>query len=454
MPAATSRQASVPARQPHIVIIGCGFGGLAAAQALRDTRARITVVDKANHHLFQPLLYQVATAALAPTDIATATRALLRDQYNTEVLMAEVTGIDPQHQRVNCAHRPPLEYDYLIVATGAAYSFFGKDHFQQYVKVLKSVDDASAIRTHVLGSFEAAEQTTHQQTLRTLLTFVIVGGGPTGVELAGAIAELTRTTLACDFRWIHSSDVRIVLCESGERLLAGFAPELSEYAMKALADLHVEVRLKTRVTDIDAQAVSIGEERIPSVNVFWCAGTQARPAAQWLAVPAARNGAIQVLEDCSVPDHPNIFAVGDVASYRKHDGNPLPGLAAVAKQQGRYVGRLLDARITYGDSAAPRFRYRNYGSLAVIGRSRAVAEIFGHKLKGRLAWVIWSLVHLMLLVDFRSRLSVYLNWTWAWFTYGRGARLLTGTEVQQEAPRFLAAIGPDRGRGVCDRGVP
>jgi NADH dehydrogenase len=218
--------------------------------------------------------------------------------------------------------------------------------------------------------------------------------------------------------------------------------------MKALADLHVEVRLKTRVTDIDAQAVSIGEERIPSVNVFWCAGTQARPTAQWLAVPAARNGAIQVLEDCSVPDHPNIFAVGDVASYRKHDGNPLPGLAAVAKQQGRYVGRLLDARITYGDSAAPRFRYRSYGSLAVIGRSRAVAEIFGHKLKGRLACVIWSLVHLMLLVDFRSRLSVYLNWTWAWFTYGCGARLLTGTEVQQEAPRFLAVIGSDRSRGV------
>jgi NADH dehydrogenase len=442
----TSRQASVPPSLPRIVIIGCGFGGLAAAHALKDTPALVTVVDKTNHHLFQPLLYQVATAALAPTDIATATRALLRNHRNTDVLMAEVTGIDPELERITFAHRRSLEYDYLIIATGAAYSFFGNDRFEQYVKVLKTVDDASAIRTHVLGSFEAAEQTMDPEILRRLLTFVIVGSGPTGVELAGAIAELTRTTLACDFRWIRPQDVHIILCESGDRLLAGFDPELSDYAGKALADLGVEIKLKTRVSDIDAATVSFGEERIPSLNVFWCAGTKASPAAQWLAVPAARNGAIQVLEDCSVPGHPNIFAIGDVASYQSTNGKPLPGLAAVAKQHGRYVGRLLDARITSSDPVARSFRYRDYGSLAVIGRSRAVAEIFGHKLKGRLAWVIWSLVHLMLLVDLRSRLSVYLNWTWSWLTYGRGARLLTGTEVKQAVPRFFAGIGSDRNR--------
>jgi NADH dehydrogenase len=360
--------------------------------------------------------------------------------------MAEVTGIEPQLERVTFAHRRSLEYDYLIIATGAAYSFFGSDQFEQHVKVLKSLDDASAIRTHVLGSFEAAEQTTDQQILCSLLTFVIVGGGPTGVELAGAIAELTRTTLASDFRWIHPRNVRIILCEAGERLLGGFDPELSDYAAKALTDLRVEVKLKTRVPDINAAAVSIGGEWIDTMNVFWCAGTQARPAAQWLAVPAARNGAVRVLEDCSVPGHPNIFAIGDVASYQSAGSKPLPGLAAVAKQQGRYVGRLLHARITGSNSVTLPFRYRDYGSLAVIGRSRAVAEIFGHKLKGRLAWVIWSLVHLMLLVDFRSRLSVYLNWTWGWFTYGRGARLLTGTDIKQEVPRFLAAIGADRNR--------
>lgn len=409
-----------------IVIVGAGFGGMAAAQALRNVSAGVTLIDRTNHHLFQPLLYQVATAALSPADIATANRVLLRRSTNTRVLMAEVAGVDAAAQLVCLADGRTLSYDYLILATGAAYSFFGHDEWRRHTLTLKSLDDALAIRATLLGAFEQAEQCADPDEVRRLLTFAVVGGGPTGVELAGTIAELARTTLARDFSHIDPQATRVVLCEAGEKLLSTFDKSLSAYAAKALISLGVEVRTGSTVKEIDATGLIAGTERIEASTVLWAAGTQARPAADWLAAKAARNGAVKVETDCSVPGHPEIFAIGDVASFDAAGGEgPLPGLAPVAKQQGAYVGRLLVARIA-GRREPGTFRYRDYGVMAVIGRSRAVAELGGLKLTGFFAWLAWSLVHLMLLVDFRSRLSVYVNWSWSWFTYGRGARLLTG----------------------------
>lgn len=411
--------------RPSIVIVGAGFGGMAAARALRGAEADITLVDRTNHHLFQPLLYQVATAALSPADIATASRVLLRGQHNATVLMAEVADVDPDRRLVRLTGARDLPYDYLILATGAAYSFFGHDEWAHHAPVLKSIDDALAIRARLLEAFERAEQAVDRDAARRLLTFVVVGGGPTGVELAGTIAELARTTLARDFRHIDPRSARILLCESGPRVLGAFPEKLSIYAGEALASLGVEVRVGKPVERIDAGGIILAGERIDAETVLWCAGTQARPAAWWLGADAARNGAVKVNADCSVPGRPEIFVVGDSASFDHGLERPLPGLAPVAKQQGHYVGRLLKATIQ-GKSGLPPFRYRDYGTMAVIGRSRAVAHLGRLQLKGLVAWLAWSLVHLMLLVDFRSRLMVYANWSWAWFTYGRGARLLMG----------------------------
>jgi NADH dehydrogenase len=428
----------------RIVIVGSGFGGIAAAKALRHADAEVTLVDRTNHHLFQPLLYQVAGAALSPADIATANRALLRRQTNVRVLMAEAVGVDTAARQLCLIDGRRLDYDQLVLATGAAYSFFGNDDWAEHAFVLKTLDDALSIRAAVLGAFERAEQTSDPEELRRLLTFAVVGGGPTGVELAGTIAELANTTLARDFAHVDTRRARVVLCEAGERILSSFDPGLSASARAALESLGVEVRTGAAVREIDARGLSVGDHRIDAAAVLWAAGTQARPAARWLAADAARNGAVKVRPDCSVPGHPGIFAIGDVASYDNGTG-PLPGLAPVAKQQGAYVGRLLAARIAGRPEPGP-FRYRDDGTMAVIGRSRAVAQIFGMKLKGFVAWLAWSLVHLMLLVDFRSRVAVYVNWSWSWFTYGRGARLLTGYAPDPgEAPRAKAL--PDAGGG-------
>lgn len=424
----------MPADRPRIVIVGSGFGGMAAARALRRVSAKVTLVDRTNHHLFQPLLYQVATAALSPADIATANRVLLRGSSNMRVLMAEVTGIDTATRAVLLRDGRRLPYDYLVLATGAAYSFFGHDEWREHAMVLKSLEDALAIRARLLDAFERAEQSSDPAETRRLLTFAIVGGGPTGVELAGTIVELARTTLARDFTCIDPQGTRVVLCEAGERLLSAFDPALSAYAADALASLGVEVRTGTAVEAIDSTGLMLGEERIDAGAVLWCAGTEARPAARWLGAEAARNGAVQVETDCSVPGHPEIFAIGDVASFDGGEGRPLPGLAPVAKQQGAHVGRLLAARVA-GRSEPGAFRYRDHGTMAVIGRARAVARLGGMQLKGFVAWLTWSLVHLLLLVDFRSRLLVYVNWSWAWFTYGRGARLLM--RETQAAPHSL-----------------
>ncbi|HEV7985354.1 MAG TPA: NAD(P)/FAD-dependent oxidoreductase [Steroidobacteraceae bacterium] len=408
-----------------IVVVGAGFGGMAAVQALKGVDADITLVDRTNHHLFQPLLYQVATAALSPAEIATASRVLLRGCRNATVLMAEVTGVDPARRMVHLVNGIELAYDFLVLATGAAYSFFGHDEWAPYTHVLKTLDDALSIRERLLSAFEWAEESNDPAQVKRLMTFAVIGGGPTGVELAGTMAELARSTLARDFKRIDPRSARIVLCEAGPRLLSAFPPRLSEYSLTALRALGVEVRLGEAVRAIDERGLLVGETRIEAALVLWCAGTAARPAAQWIAASAARNGAVQVSADCSVPQWPEIFAIGDVASFSAGLSAPLPGLAPVAKQQGRYVGQVIRARIE-GRSAPGPFRYRNWGALAVIGRSHAIAEFGRIRLTGFLAWLTWSLVHLMLLVDFRSRVAVYWNWSWAFFTYGRGARLLTG----------------------------
>jgi NADH:ubiquinone reductase (H+-translocating) len=416
--------ASSPPRK-RIVIVGAGFGGMAAVKALKGANADITLVDRTNHHLFQPLLYQVATAALSPADIATATRALLRHDKHTTVLMSEVESVDADRRIVRLADGPELAYDYLILATGAAYSFFGHDEWAKYAQVLKTLADALSIRERLLSAFEWAEERGDPETIRRLLTFVVVGGGPTGVEMAGTIAELARSTLAGDFKNIDPRSARIILCEAGNRVLSAFPHRLSDYAAGALQKLGVEVHLNEAVNEIDATGLLLGETRIDAANIIWCAGTEARPAARWIGADAARNRGVKVEPDCSVPGRPEIFAIGDVSSFETGSGAPLPGLAPVAKQQGAYVGRLLKARLAARREPGP-FRYKDFGTMAIIGRSHAIADFGRFTLTGLAAWLAWSLIHLMLLVDFRSRILVYVNWSWAFFTYGRGARLLTG----------------------------
>jgi NADH:ubiquinone reductase (H+-translocating) len=422
------------AAKKRIVIVGSGFGGMAAAKALKGVDAAITLVDRTNHHLFQPLLYQVATAALSPADIATATRALLRHQPKVAVLMAEAIGVDRERRIVHLAGGRDLPYDYLVLAIGAAYSFFGQDGWRPFAPTLKTLEDALAIRARLLSAFELAEECGDPALIAKLLTFVVVGAGPTGVELAGTIAELARSTLARDFKAIDPRSARIILCEAGDRPLSAFPERLSTYAAKALRGLGVELKLGEAVKEIDSEGLIVGETRVEAANVLWCAGTEARPAGQWLGVETARNGAVKVGPDCSVPGRPEIFVIGDGASFSDATGETLPGLAPVAKQQGAYVGRLIKARIAGARPPGP-FRYRNYGTMAIIGRSRAIADFGGFTLTGFPAWLTWSLVHLLLLVDFRSRLTVYVNWSWAWFTYGRGARLLAGPPRQPLLPR-------------------
>jgi len=422
-------------------VVGAGFGGMAVVQSLKGVDVDITLVDRTNHHLFQPLLYQVATAALSPAEIATATRVLLRGYHNATVLMAEVTGVDPAQRRVRLANGVELPYDYLVLATGAAYSFFGHDEWAAYTHVLKTLDDALSIRERLLSAFEWAEESDDPAQIQRLMTFAVIGGGPTGVELAGTMAELARSTLARDFKRIDPRSARIVLCEAGPRLLSSFPPHLSEYSLTALRALGVEVRLGEAVNQIDERGLVVGNTRIDASLILWCAGTAARPAARWIGTTAARNGAVQVAADCSVPAWPEIFAIGDVASYSAGRSAPLPGLAPVAKQQGRYVGHVLKARIQ-GKPVPGPFRYRDFGAMAVIGRSHAIADFGRFRLTGFLAWLTWSLVHLMLLVDFRSRVVVYWNWSWAFFTYGRGARLLTGDVHMQHTAATGDAANP------------
>lgn len=415
-------------QRKQVVIVGAGFGGLAAAKALSGRDIAVTLIDRTNHHVFQPLLYQVATAALAPSDIATAIRTLVAGEGNVTTLLDDVTGVDDDAREVLTASGERIPYDYLILATGCSYSFFGNDEWADHAPVLKTLADALSIRERLLSAFERAERSSDPEEVAALLTFVVVGGGPTGVEMAGAIAELAKTAVTRDFRNIANKPLRIVLVEAGPAILSAFPSDLPDYAAAALDRLGVEVMLGAPVRSIDAAGLQVGDMRIDAATVIWAAGTRANEAATWLGADAARNGAVRVGPDCSVSGRPHVFAIGDVASFTGGDGKPLPGLAPVAKQQGRYVADLIWSRVLGRESSAP-FRYRNWGSMAVIGRSHAVADFGTVRLRGFIAWLSWSLVHLMLLVDFRSRLTVYVNWAWSWFTRGRGVRLLTHAPI-------------------------
>jgi NADH dehydrogenase FAD-containing subunit len=407
---------------PHVVILGAGFAGLTAAKSLAKVRCRVTVIDRRNYHLFQPLLYQVATAALSPADIATPIRSILRKQRNTAVLMGRVQGIDRQ-RRVVTVDQDEIAYDQLIVATGARHGYFGHDDWEAVAPGLKKIDDATQIRRRLLLAFEQAESTSDQTLRRALLTFVVIGGGPTGVELAGAIAELARQALVDDFRKIDPSQARVLLVEAGPRLLAAFPESLSKAAAEALARLGVEVLLGQAVTNCTEEGVLLGNIDVPSRSVIWAAGVAASPAARWLGCEKDRSGRVIVGPDLTLPGAAEIFVIGDTASVVS-DGKAVPGLAPAAKQMGAYVAKVLQARIG-GKALPPAFRYRHLGSLATIGRQEAVADFGWLRLRGRLAWFLWGIVHVAFLIGVRSRTLVALQWLWAYATYQRGARLIT-----------------------------
>ena len=406
-----------------VVIVGAGFGGLEAAKALRRAAAEVVVIDRHNHHCFQPLLYQVATAALSPADIAWPIRHILHSQRNATVLMGKVLGIDAK-QRLVRAEFGEVRYDYLVIAAGAQHSYFGRDEWAAYAPGLKRIEDATTIRRNILTAFERAELTQDNNEQQRLLTFVIVGGGATGVEMAGAIADVARQTLAADFRRIDPRRARIVLIEAGSRVLPTFPPRLSDYVRKTLKRNGVEVRTETLVTDCDAQGVDLKNGRIDAETIIWAAGVTASPAAQWLGAETDASGRVKVAKDLSVPDNPNIFVIGDTASVLDEQGRPVPGIAPAAKQMGKYVAKAISARIAGSKQPGP-FRYVHFGDLATIGRRAAVVKLGRLELKGFVAWVFWSVAHIYFLIGLRYRFLVAINWAWDYITFQRGARLIT-----------------------------
>jgi NADH dehydrogenase len=426
--------APAAAGPPHVVILGGGFAGLYAAKALSKAPVRVTLVDRHNHHLFQPMLYQVATAGLNPSDIASPIRSILRRSKNTEVLLAEVDAVDPNARRVHLTDGDALTYDYLIVATGAHHSYFGHDEWEPLAPGLKSLEDALEIRRRVLLAFERAERETDPVRRHAYLTFVIVGGGPTGVEMAGAVAEIRRYALRRDFRRIDPGEATVMLLEGGPRLLPSYPPKLSDEAKLELRRLGVEVRTETLVTDIRPGSVGAAGWIIPTQTVVWAAGNTASPILKSLGVPLDRMGRALVEPDCSIPGHPEVFVLGDAAAFEHQAGGTLPGICPVAIQMGNYT-----ARIIQGDLAGrPRraFRYWDKGQLAVIGRGQAVADIWKLQFGGFLAWLTWIFVHIFFLIGFRNRIMVLLQWGWSYVTYSRGARLITGEARTPNASLF------------------
>ncbi|HKS61948.1 MAG TPA: NAD(P)/FAD-dependent oxidoreductase [Xanthobacteraceae bacterium] len=408
---------------PRVVIVGAGFGGLSAAKALAGEPFDVTVIDRHNYHLFQPLLYQVATASLSPAEIASPIRGILQRAQNVNVMLGKVSGIDLEQREVLAEGRR-VPYDTLVLATGAQHAYFGHGDWAAFAPGLKTIDDATYIRRRILLAFEKAETETDPAERARLLNFVIVGGGPTGVEMAGAIAELAKRALAEDFRSIDPRAARIILVEAAPRLLTPFDPPLSEAARISLEQLGVEVRLGTPVTALDAAGVSVGTERIEARTVIWGAGVIASPAGEWLGAETDRAGRVKVAPDLSVPGHPDIFVIGDTAAIDDANGNPLPGVAPVAKQQGNYVAALLIAR-QKGKTVAP-FRYRDLGSLATIGRKRAVIQMGRFRMKGFFAWLLWCVAHIYYLIGFRNRFVVAISWLWNYITFQRATRLITG----------------------------
>lgn len=415
-------------RLPRVVIVGAGFGGLEAGKALggRDD-VRVTVVDRTNHHLFQPLLYQVACAGLATNEVASPIRHVFRRYPNVQVLLDEVHAVDLERRELVLEYERRLPYDYLVLATGVETSYFGNDGWAEHAIGLKTMDDAVEIRNRILVAFEEAERLADTEQRRRLMTFAIVGGGPTGVELAGAISELARYVLARDFRAIHPHSARVVLIEAGPRILGTFPKELSHKAKRQLEQLGVEVRLNAPVTNVDARGVHLGNGDgdgvlVPAATVLWAAGVRATPLTRTLGVPLDRAGRVIVEEDLSVKGHPNAFVIGDAASFLHQTGRPLPGISPVAMQEGRFVARAIGASLE--GRPRERFHYKEKGNLATIGRAAAVADFGRIRLSGLTAWLAWLLVHIFFLVGFKNRISVMLEWAWSYFSYARGARLI------------------------------
>ncbi|HEY3898110.1 MAG TPA: NAD(P)/FAD-dependent oxidoreductase [Chthoniobacter sp.] len=423
---------------PRLFIVGGGFAGLAAAKALDGARAEVTIVDRRNHHVFQPLLYQVATAALSPADISASIRTVVRKIANCQVVLSEVIGVDVEKRRV-IFKRGYAEYDYLILAGGATHAYFGHDEWATVAPGLKSLEDAITLRRRILLAFETAEYEGNLEARRAALTFGIVGGGPTGVELAGAIKEIAGQTLSKDFRHIDTTTTRVIIFQGGDRILPQFPHELSGYAKKHLEDLGVEVRLNARVTNITSQGLQVGEEFIPVRTVFWAAGVQANPLGKSLGTPVDPSGRVEVLPDLTIPGHPEVFVVGDLAAAKSaKSGEPVPGVAQGAIQMGHYAGSTIANEIMGRSQVADRapFSYHDKGSLAVIGKARAVAHVGSLNVRGFTAWIVWAIVHIAFLIGFRNRTIVLLNWFWNWLLNSRDARLITGdSQIDVELPR-------------------
>jgi NADH:ubiquinone reductase (H+-translocating) len=417
--------------KPHVVIVGAGFGGLEAAKKLAYEDVRVTVIDRTNYHLFQPLLYQVATAALSPADIAAPVRAILSKCKNVEVILAEVQSVDVEAKKVKMVDLE-IDYDYLIVATGARHSYFGHNEWEKLAPGLKSLEDAVELRRRILLAFEYAEKTTDEAARRDAMNFVIIGGGPTGVEMAGAIAEISRYTMARDFRHIDPSQARVILIEGEPRLLAAYPPDLSESARKQLSDLGVEVRTSTRATNLTEAGIQVGDEFIPCRVKIWAAGNSASFVGRTLGVPADRVGRVIINDDLTIPGHPEVQVIGDLANFAHQTGQPLPGISPVAMQQGRHAARNVLAMIQ--GRKPQRFRYWDKGTMATIGRNKAVANLKFMHLSGRPAWLAWLFVHIIVLVGFRNRLLVLLQWAWAYLTFDKGARLITRNFQSEQRP--------------------
>ncbi len=423
---------------PHVVIVGAGFAGLAAAHALKNADARVTVVDRHNYHLFQPLLYQVATASLSPADIAQPIRSILKDQHNASVVLGEVTGVDKTTKSVGIAGRSSIAYDYLVLATGARHSYFGKDHWAGAAPGIKTIDDATRVRANILLAFERAEMEANPDRRQALLTFVVIGGGPTGVEMAGAIAELARNSITHDFRSITPHCARVLLIEAGPRLLPTMPEALSEDAKAALERLGVEIVLGRAVTNITRESCFIGDEHVAAKTIVWAAGVRASAAGQWLDTATDRAGRVFVGSDFSVSGHREIFAVGDTVAFKQEGGALLPCVAPAAKQAGAYVGALIAARVA-DRAEPPPFAYRDFGNMATIGRRNAIADFGFVHLKGLVGWLLWSVAHVYFLIGFRNRLSVAMSWAWSYLTYQRGVRLITGRDIEIAMPLEEAA---------------